>query len=730
MRALITGGGTGGHINPALAIASIIKEHDPEAVFLYAGTPFGMEAKLVPQAGYEFAPIKVKGFQRRLSFENIKKNIQAAAYLASSAPRANEIIKKFKPDIVIGTGGYVSGPVVRQAAKKGIPTVIHEQNAFPGVTTRILSRSVDKVMLTVTPNSGYKLDKVTAMNTTSNEDVSVTNNSTFAMPAGNVNVVATFVKTNEDVYTVTVLSSANGTVLVNTKSCPAGQKIYLTAIPSEGYDLLCYKVMKASSNESVLVTDGAFTMPDSNVSVYATFAKKTYSVTANTDVNGSVSFNPGIYAAGATVTPISNPADGYMLDTLTVVEKGTDAVVPVSNNTFVMPACDVTVTPTFKKAEYKITGVNSAYGTITTNPTTAEMGDSVTIVKKPATGYALEESSLTVVKTVDGATVPVENGTFTMPASDVKITATFEQEYYQIEIPASAHGTVTCDLEEAAYNETITLKVTPEKGYEKKTLTVGYGDNKNVPMNGYSFKMPAANVKVTATFDTIGYDVQVEKATGGTVVPSKTNAHVDETVELNFVPQTDYQFEKYVVTDANGKEIKDISDNSFTMPASNVTVTASFKKITYGVNVAEVDGGTVMSNKATAAYGDAVTLTATASTGYKLDKLVITNDADGKEIKHTNGTFTMPRSSVTVTAFFVQKDYTITLSDSNAEAKVGTAVVTKAHCGDTVAIVAKAGKTLNTVLVTKTNGEQVFVNMNTNTFTMPDSAVQVTITYK
>ena len=68
MRALITGGGTGGHINPALAIASIIKEHDPEAVFLYAGTPFGMEAKLVPQAGYEFAPIKVKGFQRRLSF--------------------------------------------------------------------------------------------------------------------------------------------------------------------------------------------------------------------------------------------------------------------------------------------------------------------------------------------------------------------------------------------------------------------------------------------------------------------------------------------------------------------------------------------------------------------------------------------------------------------------------------------------------------------------------------
>lgn len=149
MRALITGGGTGGHINPALAIASIIKEHDPDSVFLFAGTPFGMEAKLIPQAGYDFAPIKVKGFQRRISLENIKKNIQAAAYLATSASRANEIIKDFNPDVVIGTGGYVSGPVVRQAAKKGIPTAIHEQNAYPGVTTRILTKSVDKVMLTV-----------------------------------------------------------------------------------------------------------------------------------------------------------------------------------------------------------------------------------------------------------------------------------------------------------------------------------------------------------------------------------------------------------------------------------------------------------------------------------------------------------------------------------------------------------------------------------------------------
>ena len=149
MKALITGGGTGGHINPALAIASIIKEHDPSAEFLFAGTPFGMEAKLIPQAGYAFEPIKVKGFQRKISFENIKKNIQAVCYLMTSTGRAKEIIRNFGPDIVIGTGGYVSGPVVRQAAKMKIPTAVHEQNAYPGVTNKILSKDVDKLMLTV-----------------------------------------------------------------------------------------------------------------------------------------------------------------------------------------------------------------------------------------------------------------------------------------------------------------------------------------------------------------------------------------------------------------------------------------------------------------------------------------------------------------------------------------------------------------------------------------------------
>ncbi len=149
MRVLIAGGGTGGHINPALAIASIIKEHEPDSEFLFAGTPFGMEAKLIPEAGYNFAPIKVRGFQRKLTLENIGRNIKAVAYLTTAGTRAKNIIKEFNPDIAIGTGGYVSGPVIQKAASMGIPSAIHEQNAYPGVTNKILAKSVDKVMLTV-----------------------------------------------------------------------------------------------------------------------------------------------------------------------------------------------------------------------------------------------------------------------------------------------------------------------------------------------------------------------------------------------------------------------------------------------------------------------------------------------------------------------------------------------------------------------------------------------------
>lgn len=149
MKILFACGGTAGHINPAIAIANYLKQNDPETEILFAGNPNGMEAKIVPNAGYDFAPIKVLGIQRRISVRNIKNNIKALWYLAGSSARAKEIIEGFKPDIVMGTGGYVSGPVVRKAALLGYKTIAMENNAFPGMTTKLLAKHVDKILLDV-----------------------------------------------------------------------------------------------------------------------------------------------------------------------------------------------------------------------------------------------------------------------------------------------------------------------------------------------------------------------------------------------------------------------------------------------------------------------------------------------------------------------------------------------------------------------------------------------------
>lgn len=145
MKILIAAGGTAGHINPALAIARALQKRWPDAEIHFAGRRGGMEYGLVTQAGYAFHPIEVNGIQRRLTPKNIARNVMALYHLALSGPRANAILREVQPELVLGTGGYVSGPVVRAAAKKGIRTAIHEQNAFPGVTNKILAKEVDLV---------------------------------------------------------------------------------------------------------------------------------------------------------------------------------------------------------------------------------------------------------------------------------------------------------------------------------------------------------------------------------------------------------------------------------------------------------------------------------------------------------------------------------------------------------------------------------------------------------
>ena len=147
MNVIFTCGGTGGHINPAIAVANILKERHPDCKILFIGAEGHMEEQLVPQAGYELVCLPGSGLSRGKSLAALKKNIRAARCVLSAVNRCKKIIRDFRPDVIIGTGGYASFPMVKAAAKAGIPTAVHESNMVPGLTTEMLEPFADRIMV-------------------------------------------------------------------------------------------------------------------------------------------------------------------------------------------------------------------------------------------------------------------------------------------------------------------------------------------------------------------------------------------------------------------------------------------------------------------------------------------------------------------------------------------------------------------------------------------------------
>ena len=140
MKAIIACGGTSGHINPAISIADEIKRREPDSEILFIGTENKLEADLVPRAGYPIEFIEIRGLSREKSLKGIADNIKTLDKFMRAKRRVKKIIKEFCPDVVIGTGGYVSAPVLSEAESLKCKTVIHEQNAFAGVTTKMLAK--------------------------------------------------------------------------------------------------------------------------------------------------------------------------------------------------------------------------------------------------------------------------------------------------------------------------------------------------------------------------------------------------------------------------------------------------------------------------------------------------------------------------------------------------------------------------------------------------------------
>jgi UDP-N-acetylglucosamine--N-acetylmuramyl-(pentapeptide) pyrophosphoryl-undecaprenol N-acetylglucosamine transferase len=155
VRVIISAGGTGGHIYPALAVINKIKEKEPNSDFLYIGTHNRMEKDIVPKHNIKYIPIKIIGFERKITTRNIK----TIKYFVNAVKEAKKIIKEFNPDVVIGFGGYVTSPVIYAARKLGYPTMIHEQNSIPGLSNRFLFRYVDKIAISFEDTINYIPDE-------------------------------------------------------------------------------------------------------------------------------------------------------------------------------------------------------------------------------------------------------------------------------------------------------------------------------------------------------------------------------------------------------------------------------------------------------------------------------------------------------------------------------------------------------------------------------------------
>ena len=640
----------------------------------------------------------------------------------------------------------------------------------------------DYIAVAATPNSGYELDKIIV--TDGNNTADITEAQEFYMPASDVTVRATFkaIDNGGQVYNVTVNPADNGTVSATHTQAQAGTLITVTTTPADGYELDTLTV-KDGSNNAVTVTDGKFTMPQSDVTVTATFKVSgnggevdptLYFVDVRNAENGSVSANPNWAAEGTTITLTANPDTGYELDTLKVRKWDTNTYLDVNvdgnQGQFTMPASDVMVIATFKRAENAdgdetTHAIHLSYDkkqvAVTVPATEAKAGETVTITTTPKkfSGGQFAVKSIWLIKYDDYSVreqIPLLTKSFTMPDYDVIVNVVCEvAQTRKITMQVvkgvaektsiSAPGNLI-QLENGVFGamegQEITIGATPADGYELEYINVYKADTGElyVSTKDGKFFMPNFDVRVDIAFQPIGgeaptmYKVTVNDSEHGTVTATPTQAEAGTTITVSAIPEEGYVLESITIT---GAQVTVNDDGTFTMPAADVTVTAAFTKIEsdepedYPITVTDPENGTA-SAPAKGKPGDTVTVTTEPDEGYVLDQITVI-DGNGQPVTVTDGQFTMPENGVTVTVTFKAapqpqpEEHPITVNDPENGAASAPA---KGKPGDTVTVITEPdeGFVLDQITVIDGNGQPVTVT--DGKFTMPESGVTVTVTFK
>ena len=417
---------------------------------------------------------------------------------------------------------------------------------------------------------------------------------------------------------VVVAPTTNGTVAVDNAAPTAGATVTVTVTPADRYQIAKSDIevvatidpgnaqapalMEAGPGVGMkidLVGDDpanlndertyTFTMPAEpyNVLITAKFTGMTeFNITVDDAIeNGNVTVDKTTAVEGETVTITATPAQGYEVDTYYYKAGGN--TVTLTGNTFDMPGSDVVVGATFKLKSYTVTAGACDNGSVTTDKQAATMGETVTITATPAAGYELDAYNV-ACETLNLAVTVNADCTFTMPADNVTVTATFKKSTYTVTVNPVENGTVVANPTSGNMGDEITLTITPAEGYELESVTVtGVNTNVAVTVTDGKFTMPADDVVVIATFREIPvttYTITVNPSDNGTVTPSKTEAAEGDVITLTVTPAEGYELESLTVM-MGETPVTVTADNTFTMPAGNVVVSATFKEIVHTYNV-------------------------------------------------------------------------------------------------------------------------------------------------
>ena len=337
-------------------------------------------------------------------------------------------------------------------------------------------------------------------------------------------------------------------------------------------------------------------------------------------------------------------------------------------------------------------------GTVTADKQTAKYGETVTLTVAPATGYEFDQLRVLDGETQVAVTITTEGKyTFVMPAGNVEISATYKAIYYDIVIVPPISGNVTADKQTAHIGETVTLTVTPDKGYELDEIHVMNGTTQvavTITTEGkYTFVMPAGNVVISTLFKMVDYTITIEPAENGTVTADKETANMGETVTLTVTPDKGYELDEiHVMNGTTQVDVTITTDGKYTfvMPAGNVEISATFKMTDYAITIMPAENGTVIADKATANMGETVTLTITPDEGYELDQLTIMNGTTQVAVTITtegNHTFVMPANSVVISTLFKET------SGTGVHDATATDILPRKVLRDGQVYILRAGKT-------------------------------------